>query len=104
MLLRLSGDWHVAIRSPRPASPCSVSGVRALRDGEVGHLDETARDDRRLGVLAVADAVDDADRDGDEVLEHAAELGADHVGVHERAEVLVARAAGDGVGGLLARR
>ncbi len=26
MLLRLSGDWQVAIRSPRPARPCSVSG------------------------------------------------------------------------------
>ena len=36
-----------------------------------------------------ADAVDDADRDGDQVLEHAAELGADHVGVHEGAEVAV---------------
>ncbi len=79
-------------------------GVRALGDGEVGHLDETAGDDRRLRVLAVADAVDDADRDGDEVLQHAAELGADHVGVHERAEVSVARPAGDRFGGLLARR
>ena len=26
VLLRLSGDWHVAIRSPSPARPWSVSG------------------------------------------------------------------------------
>src|SRR6478735_8046430 len=65
-------------------------GCSALRDREVRHLDQPARDDRRLRVLAVADAVDDADGDRDQVLEDPAELGADDISVHEGAEVVVA--------------
>ena len=91
MLLRESADSQVAMRSPSPARPGERLGPGAVRDREVGHLGEPARDDRCLGVLAVADAVDDPDRDGDEVLEHAAEFGADHIRVHERAEVRVRR-------------
>jgi len=68
---------------------------------EVRHLDESARDDRCLRVLPVPDAVDDADGDRDQVLEDAAELRADHVGVHEGAEILVASRARDDIGRLL---
>jgi hypothetical protein len=87
-----------------PGETLQRLGLRAVGDGEVGHLHETAGDDGGLRVLAVADAVDDADGDGDEVLQHTAELGADDIGVHERAEVAVARAESDRLGRLSARR
>ena len=83
---RLAGRDEVA----EPGQSLKGLGLGPLGDGEIGHLDQAPRDDRGLGVLAVTDPVDDADRDGDEVFEHPAELGADDVGVHEAAEVAVA--------------
>src|SRR5439155_16067522 len=61
-------------------------GPRSRGLPEPRHLGETARDQRRLRVVAEIEAVDAACREPDHVLRRRTELDADHVGVHIRAE------------------
>ena len=81
-----TGASRCTIRSPMPASPENVSGSRAERLAEPRHLDQPARDQRRLRVVAEAEPVDAAGRERDHVLRGGAELDADQVGVHVDAE------------------
>ena len=85
--LRDSGDMQVAMRSPTPGQPGEGHRVGAERHAEPGRLGEPAGDDRRLGVVAHAQPLGHADRERDDVLDRAAELGADDVGVGVGAEV-----------------
>ena len=78
----------VVIRSPIPASPVNVAGLPPSDLREPGDLDQPARDERGLGVVAETEAVDDAGRDRDHVLERARELDAERVGVRVDAEAL----------------
>jgi hypothetical protein len=50
-------------------------------DAEAGHLDQAARQQRRLGVVAEAEAVADAGRDADDVLQRPGQFDADGVEV-----------------------
>ena len=107
-------SWTLLTSSPptdqlaRPAVAAVTRGAggdevadagQAREGGEVGaeahaearHLGEAARHERRARVVAEAQAVGDADRDGDGVLGGAAELDADHVVVGVDAQ----RVAGD---------
>ena len=77
--LRLCGLMQVAMRSPMPARPAKVSCSPPMRDAEAGELGEAAGDDRGAGVVAGAEPVGHARRDGDHVLQHPAELAADDV-------------------------
>ena len=69
-----------------PARPENVSGSPPMRDAEPAHLGQAAGDDRGAGVVAGTEAVGHARRDGDDVLQHAAELAADDVLVRVHAE------------------
>ena len=70
-----------------PASPARVSGEPPARHREPRDLGEAARDERRARVVAEAEAVDRARRDGDHVLQRAAALDADDVVARVEAEV-----------------
>ena len=75
-------DWaelQVSDRSPRPGEAGERLRPRAHGDGEPGHLGEAAGHQRRPRRGAEAAALGHAAGDGDDVLERAAELGADHV-------------------------
>ena len=72
-----------------PASPASVSGEPPREIGEPRDLGEPARDDRRARVVPVAEPLDGAGRDGDDVLQRAAAL--DAVDVLARVEPQVRR-------------
>ncbi len=78
--LRDSGDMHVAMRSPTPASPAKVTASPTEGRAEPHRLGQAAGDDRRLGVVAHAQALGHADGERDDVLHGAADLGADDVG------------------------
>ena len=67
--------------------PGERRGVAAESQPEPRRLGQAARDDRGLGVVAHAHALGHADREGDDVLDGAAELGADDVGVGVGPEV-----------------
>ena len=70
-----AGEHQVAeAREPRERV-----GTPAERHREARDLGEAARDERRHGVVAVAEAVDDAGRDRDHVLQGAGQLDAHHV-------------------------
>ena len=77
--LRLSSPVQVSTRSPSPLSPLSVSRLAAHRAGQPRDLGETARDQRRQGVVPEAERLDDAGGDRDDVLERAAHLDAHDV-------------------------
>ena len=64
-----------------PASPANVSGSPPSATPSRGQLGEPARDQRGLGVVAVAEPVGDARADRDHVLQRARHLAADDVGV-----------------------
>jgi hypothetical protein len=68
-----------------PASP-RTSRDAAARLAEPRHLDEPARDQRGLAVVAEAEPVDAAGRERDHVLRRGAELDADDVRVDVDAE------------------
>ena len=72
--LRLWRDVQVAMRSPIPARPVKVSTRAPRIMPEPRHLGDAARDEAGARVVAEAQAVGDADRDGDRVLGGAAEL------------------------------
>ena len=84
--LRLCFDVQVAMRSPIPASPMYVSGLAPRAVPRRAHLRQSARHERGLGVVAVAEAVGHAGRDRDDVLGRAAQLDTDDVGVRVHAE------------------
>ena len=58
--LREWRDVQVATRSPMPARPGVGAGVGAEGRPQARHLGQPARDQRRLGVVAVAERVRDA--------------------------------------------
>ncbi len=62
-----------------PARPRKVSGWAPAATPRRRDLGQAARDQRRFGVLAVAEAVRHAAGDGDDVLQRAADLDADQV-------------------------
>ena len=64
-----------------PVRPEKVTGCAAEGDAQAGQLGQAPGDDRAPGVVAEAHAVGDAGGDGDDVLEGAAQLAADDVGV-----------------------
>ena len=84
--LRDWGEMQVAMRSPMPGEAGERQRRAAQGDAEAGDLGQAAGDDRRAGVVAGAEAVGHARRDGDDVLERAAELAADEVVVGVDAE------------------
>ena len=86
--LRPSGLTQVVIRSPSPARPAKVLGLRAHRHAQAGDLDQPAGDQGGLGVVAGRQAVEDAGGDGDDVLGRPGQLDADRVGVGVDAEPL----------------
>jgi hypothetical protein len=88
---RLAGGDQVT----EPGQPGQRVRPGAEGHGEVRHLHQAARDDRGLGVLAVTDAVDDADRHRDQILQNTAEFCADDIRVHKGPEVPVRRNLGD---------
>ena len=90
--LRERRPVQVRTRSPRPARPDRVSGRPPSATARRVISARPAGDEGGHGVVAVAQAVDDAGRDGDHVLERARELDAHHVVAGVGAE----RAAGDG--------
>ncbi len=92
--LRDSGELQEATRSPRPASPAKVCWSAPSAVAQAADLGQPAGDQHGPGVVAQAHADGDADGQRDHVLDRAAELAADDVGVGVRAEVA-------GVAGLL---
>jgi hypothetical protein len=90
---QLAGSAVAADR--RPAGDDEVAHARETREGlllapggdrEAGHLGESARDERRLRVVAERKAVRSAGGEPDHVLRGRAELDADHVVVAVDAE------------------
>ena len=69
------------MRSPIPASPAKVSGSPPSTTPEPRELGQPTRDQRRLGVVAVAQTIGDAGPDREHVLERSGHLTADDVGV-----------------------
>ena len=84
--LRERSPVQVSTRSPMPARPRKVSGSAPIATAEARDLAQPARHDGGARVLAEAQAVADADRDRDHVLQRAAELRPDHVAVRVAAE------------------
>ena len=70
-----------------PGQPGERQRVGAELGTQPGRLGQPAGDQRRDGVVAEAHALRDAARQRDHVLDRAAELAADHVGVGVRTEV-----------------
>jgi hypothetical protein len=64
-----------------PASPANVSGSPPSATPSRAKLGQAARDQRCLGVVAVAEAVGNARADREHVLQRAGHLAADDVGV-----------------------
>ena len=58
--LRPGGCQHVTIRSPMPGEPGERLGLSPARLAQPRHLDQAARDQRRLRVVAEREAVDGA--------------------------------------------
>src|SRR2546422_147246 len=72
---------------PETGQPRHGPGDGAERHRQARHLGQTARDERGARVLAEAEAVGDAGRDGHHVLQGAAHLDADHVTVRVEPEL-----------------
>ncbi len=77
--LRLRLPVHVSTRSPSPLKPAGVSRWPPAAQRQPRDFREAARDERRQRVVAEAEPFDDAGRDGDDVLQRAADLDADDV-------------------------
>ena len=69
------------MRSPMPASPANVSGEPPIATPSRVISARPAGDERGPRVVAEAHALGHARGDGDDVLDHAGDLAADHVGV-----------------------
>ena len=78
--LRPDGCQHVHDQVAHPGEPGERLRLGAARLAEPRHLDEAARDQRRLRVVAEPEPVDAAGRERDHVLRRGAELDADQVG------------------------
>ena len=85
---QLAGAAVAAARMPAGDDQVAHAGeagervrLGAARLPEARHLGEPTRDQRRLGVVAEAEAVDAAGRERDHVLRGGAELDADEVGL-----------------------
>ena len=72
MRFRLNGLEQVAIRSPRPGQPRQRQRICPRGQRDARNFGQRACHERRLGVLAVAQTVADADAQRDDVLERAA--------------------------------
>ena len=83
-----------------PARPANVAALGAEGHAEARHLHQAARQQGRLGVVAEAQAVADAGRDADDVLQRPGQLDADRVEVGVDAEAVGAEVPLDPAGQL----
>ena len=81
------------MRSPMPASPANVSGLRPPGKPQPGDLREPAREERRARIVAETQALENAGGDRDHVLERPGQLDADDVAVRVDPEASASRRA-----------
>ena len=93
--MRDSVEPHVAMTSPMPGQPGERQRVGSGRDPEPHHLGQAAGHQPGLAVVAEAEAVGGARRDGHDVLERAAQLDAEDVAVHVEPELAATEPVGD---------